>query len=502
MSHPAPSSSFNLAALPDFKPFREALRQAGFTAPNLSNTIAVQNPADGMDVPLVLLRTEEPTPYHSLTRLFVLGRGITEEAARAALSPMPLEPLFDCNLLERSEEGVRSTVKLVPYDHYFFVSDFSHKNRVDSFPADFVLGVGPASLSLASLTVRKSVATAFDLGAGAGVQSILAASHVKKIVGTDISSRALNFAAFNARLNDIENVEWRAGSFFEPVQPERFDLVMANPPFVISPESSLLYRDGGGQGDAVSEHVARGCAQRLNEGGFACMLINWHHKNDEDWSARPLQWCQDNGCDSWLVRFSETEPAIYAANWLRQTARPASADYEAQLGKWTGYFRQSGIGRISSGAVILRRRSGVKNWARSDSMQSAQAGGSCGEHIQRIFAAEDFLRSLQNDEEFLQQRLQPHPDLAIDQQLALNEGVWSIGRLTMTLNRGLPFPGNTDIQMLKLLINLNSSRTVGETMSLLAENSGVSVDSLRPACIAVLKKLTGCGMLVPAAAPG
>jgi methylase of polypeptide subunit release factors len=501
MNRQTPPSHFCLETMPDLAPLREALRQAEFTANALSATIAVQNPSESLDLPMVMLRTEEPTPYNTLARLFILGQVVPESSARSVLCPMAFEPLLDGHLLRRAPDGISSTVKLAPYDQFYFVSDFSHKGKADGFSPDFVLGVGPASLSLATLTVRKPVETAFDLGAGAGVQSILASGHAKKIVGTDTNPRALNFALFNARLNGIENIEWRAGSFFEPVKNDQFDLVMANPPFVISPESSLLYRDGGGEGDAVSEHIVRGAARRLNEGGFASMLINWHHKNGDDWNARPLQWMADNGCDSWLMRFTETDPVIYAANWLRQTEGHDPARYDRLLRQWTEYYREAGIGRISGGGVILRKRSCAKNWTRHDSMQNTGASGSCADHILRIFAAEDFLQGLESDEEFLNQRLQPHPDLAVDQHLVLHEGAWTMQGLTINLSRGLPFPGHADIHVLKLLANTIGQRTVREAISALAQETATAADKITPTCLNVLRTFVRLGMLVPAGAP-
>ena len=70
----------------------------------------------------------------------------------------------------------------------------------------------------------------------------------------------MNIAAFNAAINGITNVEWRLGSLFEPVAGERFDLIFSNPPYVISPDSQFIFRDGGRQGDALCEEMVRACA--------------------------------------------------------------------------------------------------------------------------------------------------------------------------------------------------------------------------------------------------
>jgi protein-L-isoaspartate(D-aspartate) O-methyltransferase len=105
-----------------------------------------------------------------------------------------------------------------------------------------------------------------EIGTGCGYQALLAAEHAERVVATDISPRALSFAAFNAALNRVGNLELRRGSFFEPVEGERFELVVSNPPYAVSPESRLVYRDAGLPRDEVSALVVRGAAGALRPG--------------------------------------------------------------------------------------------------------------------------------------------------------------------------------------------------------------------------------------------
>ena len=108
--------------------------------------------------------------------------------------------------------------------------------RPQQVTSDYVLGISPASTSLAQLTLRHDVATALDLGTGCGVQALHLAGHADRVVATDVNQRALDLARFNAELNEVaDRVDVRNGSFFEPVAGERFDLISTNPPFVISP---------------------------------------------------------------------------------------------------------------------------------------------------------------------------------------------------------------------------------------------------------------------------
>ena len=104
-----------------------------------------------------------------------------------------------------------------------------------------MLGVHRLSVALAHLTVRGEGERALDLCTGNGIQAILPYARRKR--GRDGRERAaLGYAAFNAALNGADNVETRAGSFFEPVEGEQFDLVVANLPYVVSPESAYLFR--------------------------------------------------------------------------------------------------------------------------------------------------------------------------------------------------------------------------------------------------------------------
>ena len=100
----------------------------------------------------------------------------------------------------------------------------SWSRRTSPAPAapNHVAGVHRPSATLAELTVRRPVEAALDVATGCGIQALLTAPHAGRVVATDVNERALAFAEFNAALNGIENVEFRAGSFFEPAAGERF----------------------------------------------------------------------------------------------------------------------------------------------------------------------------------------------------------------------------------------------------------------------------------------
>ena len=69
-----------------------------------------------------------------------------------------------------------------------------------------------------------------DLGTGSGVIAITISEKRPKwkLSATDLSLDALNIA----RLNSTNNIDFYCGSWFDPVPPETFDLIVSNPPYI------------------------------------------------------------------------------------------------------------------------------------------------------------------------------------------------------------------------------------------------------------------------------
>ena len=85
-----------------------------------------------------------------------------------------------------------------------------------------MLGLSPASITLAQLTMRMPVDRALDLGAGCGVQALHLATHAAHVVATDLNPRACAMSQLTAALNDVQ-VDVRQGSLYEPVDADTFE---------------------------------------------------------------------------------------------------------------------------------------------------------------------------------------------------------------------------------------------------------------------------------------
>lgn len=252
-------------------------------------------------------------------------------------------------------------------DHEWWVaSDLGEVQTGKPLADDHVLGIGGATLTLLEMTVRERVDSALDVGCGCGIQALYLATHAGRVVATDLSARACAITQFNAALNET-TIDVREGSLFEPVEGEAFDLIVTNPPFVITPDSVrgaaglLEYRDGGMERDNLIRAVLRGAPACMNEGGTLQMLANWEipesRNPDTQWSWRVDSWLEDLPVDAWVVQRDVLDPARYVDMWIRDSGGQLMerADYERAFTSWLADFRRAGTGAIGMGFVALRR---------------------------------------------------------------------------------------------------------------------------------------------------
>jgi hypothetical protein len=282
---------------------------------------------------------------------------------------------------------------------WWFVSDRSELATGRPLAPHHVLGVGGASETLVDITPRPRVATALDLGTGCGVQAAHLARHADTVVATDLSERALAMARFGAQLNGTD-VELLAGSFLEPVAGRTFDLIVSNPPFVVSPRGAegpaYVYRDAGGTGDAALGALLAHLGDHLAPGGHAALLGNWEIEEGQDWDAHPRSWLEGSGLDAWVLQRDVETPLEYARTWLRDGgARPTDPDWAGRLAAWTEDLASRGTAGIGFGYVLLHRPAGPARapWHRFEEQRGTVARP-LGPHLLRAFERHDLLARL------------------------------------------------------------------------------------------------------------
>lgn len=323
--------------------------------------------ARGMREPILRAIAADAGVLATLGRLLVLGMPQPRSAVADALPHLGVDGLVALGLATADTDTVTPTALLRPQSfvdadgvgEWWIASDLDEVALDGALPADHVLGVGGASRTLAETIVPIEVDRALDLGTGCGIQALLIARRSGSVVATDISTRALAFAELNARLNGVTNIEFRHGSMFEPVAGEAFDLIVSNPPFVITPRvdgvPAYEYRDGGLVGDALVEQFVRSAPAYLTQNGIAQLLGNWESRAGVTGLARLEAWVPA-ALDLWVIEREELSPLGYAELWIRDGGTtPRDAAFTPLLTAWLDDFVARGVTSIGFGYVLLRR---------------------------------------------------------------------------------------------------------------------------------------------------
>lgn len=349
-------------------------------------------------------------PLAVVARLFLLEDAVPAARAEDALGADLVSALQAAGLLvsvdageshsgdphsgEYERQGERrlvSSVSIAPYslpvgvprlvgrrkpDTLYLASDFGTLTQSEVLDGDFVLGLGGAGRTLIEITPREAVRTAADIGTGCGIQALALALHADTVIATDISERALEFTRLNAQINGIDNIETRRGSLLEPLRGQTVDLLVTNPPFVITPQAArgqFEYRDGGMPGDQLMRSLVRDIPQHLADGGQAAMLGNWE-VGQPDAEAGPAAWhkAAQNGAASadeaavgaaaagqtslMVIEREQMSPTAYAHTWIRDGGVVrASEKWNADTAAWLDDFASRGVEQIAFGWVRFKR---------------------------------------------------------------------------------------------------------------------------------------------------
>jgi SAM-dependent methyltransferase len=390
------------------------LRAAGFTVEGLRalwGEEAEQALHRGNRIPATrALDSRASTPPAVLARLFVLGLPVPSSELDAVLSTVGISAAVHAGIVRPHESSVVPLVDLRPYafvddagaGEWWIVSDLGEMALGgDALGEGHVLGIGGASTTLAGLQLPVRVGSVLDLGTGCGIQALHARRFADRVVATDISERALEIARLNALLNDVDGIEFRLGSLFEPLAGERFDRIVSNPPFVITPRAEGVpeyeYRDGGMIGDQLVETVLRGLAEHLEPGGTAQLLGNWEYRWGQDGLDRVASWFADGPLDAWVVERERQDPAAYAETWIRDGGtRPGTSQFDSLVGAWLDDFQARHVLGVGFGYVVVRSpglpHAGAAPFRRFERRPEPLGSAALGATVARTLDAVDWLR--------------------------------------------------------------------------------------------------------------
>ena len=174
-------------------------------------------------------------------------------------------------LLDENGELLRSKVRFSTLGGHLYAHSAYPTSEADAvfFGPDTYRFTALIEAELARLPLRPG-ARILDIGCGAGPGGMTAAwasaACQPELLLADISARALVFARANVELAALAGTRFQQANLFASLEG-RFDLIVANPPYLVD-AGERIYRHGGGAlGSGLSLRIVREGLPQLVPGG-------------------------------------------------------------------------------------------------------------------------------------------------------------------------------------------------------------------------------------------
>jgi SAM-dependent methyltransferase len=196
-----------------------------------------------------------------------------------------------------------------------------------------------------------------EIGTGSGIAAIMGARHARHVWATDITARAVDYAALSCRLAGVDNVTVLEGDLYSPVEGLTFDRIAIHPPWMPARLSAFAFGDGGEDGESIIRGAIEGLPRFLRPGGrfYATMLAS--DREGEKFEQRVRRWL-GNPADSFDIalaeRVHESSDGFLAQNLARGSIR------ESDVPLWVALWKATRTEAMVYGHLTIERHEGAR----------------------------------------------------------------------------------------------------------------------------------------------
>lgn len=295
------------------------------------------------------------TPQADLIRLFLLRASVPKQRVEEIFGQQDLSLLETLGLLESNGDEFASLIDLFCCGGLLFATDHRYMIQPDdSLEEDPVMYIGMDSHGLVQTAPREHCEQVLDLCSGSGVQGIVASRYARNVTAVDINPRAIRFARFNAQLNGIENYQARQGNLYEVVGDQQFDCILANPPFVPSPDDSMKFRDGGVSGEKILRSIIEGSSKHLSADGRLCIVTDL--VNVKTYDQKLSTWLGPIDAYSLILTTADRDEILFSVPHCHAPFSQSLKNYNQELERWINNFRSADLEAVNFGYILLWKR--------------------------------------------------------------------------------------------------------------------------------------------------
>ena len=337
----------------DLLPVFNRLKELRYTEENVYNRLGVKDIEFIMFKYLpIYLRKQltEDTRLDKAIRLFLLNQFLNKHEAVQVFSPDLLRLCTEVGLLGVETEGFYAKVDLFPCMDGYFASD----HRFSSvYSCRHVYPPGLDSYGLARGMIQDKSRFTLDLCTGTGIQAILAARFSDMVTGIDINPRAINFANFNALLNQVDNVTFIEGDLYEPVGDDKFTRILANPQLIPTPKEEEELSCNGKSGENILKRIIEGIPKHLEDEGYAQVFSLLIFNRNRTYTDKLNKWLKNVPFQVLVAANRYKEIETYISHQIHQ--EKDFEEYSRMLIEWFEAYQKEEIVKLADGLITMKK---------------------------------------------------------------------------------------------------------------------------------------------------
>ncbi|MEX1215977.1 methyltransferase [Saccharospirillum sp.] len=252
------------------------------------------------------------------TDVFGWSRPFTE----GVLLPELFEAMRNAGVLETQGEGWISLVRASTLRDQLFLHSAYPTTAPDA------VFFGPDTYRFANAIARHlagdvRLRRAVDIGCGAGPGAVVVALEwpLAEVFAVDINDIALQCTAVNALLAGAERIITQHSNLLDGVDGD-FDLIVANPPYLLDAQERTYRHGGGNFGEGLSLAIAGLAKTRLAPGGTLLLYTGTAIIDGTDLFLASVAPLLDNTSLEW--HYQEIDPDVFG----EELAEPAYEDVD------------------------------------------------------------------------------------------------------------------------------------------------------------------------------
>lgn len=260
--------------------------------------------------------------------------------------------LFHLGILNNNKNTITSNISLYVCNGFYIATDhrflFMHQAKLNESP---VMYIGRDSAGLSYTAPRYYSAHTLDLCTGSGIQAMTASRYSNQVTAIDINPRAIRFSRFNIQLNGITNIRTLRGNLYGPVSKQKFDTILANPPFVPSPEQTLSFRDGGKNGERILAQIIKEAPLHLTDSGKVFIVTDL--VDVDSYQQKLAHWWPEKNTDRLILKTADRNDVLFSVPHCHYPFEQSYQDYKTELINWIDNFKAEKMKAVNFGYILI-----------------------------------------------------------------------------------------------------------------------------------------------------